>query len=110
MAKLLAGKFYDPAVAVTKGAAASVMAAIDTTNLRNVFTVPASGIVMVRMAGVVHGAATFSQFLLGVLESTTVKGRAAPMAGLAGTALATSMMPIEASFIVSGLTPSASLT
>jgi hypothetical protein len=101
---------YDPAVAVTKGTGASAMAAFDTTNARITFTVPASGRVLVRICCVVHGATTFSHILLGVLEGSTVKGRVVPIGGLKSTAVATAMVTQEATFVVPGLTPSASLT
>lgn len=101
---------YDPSTAVTKGTAASAMAAFDTTNARITFTVPASGKVLVRIQCVVHGATTFSSILLGVLEGSTVKGRVCPNGGLKNTALATAMVTQEASFVVTGLTPSAQLT
>jgi len=107
---LLAGKLYDPAVAVTKvTTSALAMTAIDTTNLRLNFTVPASGNVLVRLACVYHGATTFPSVLLGVLEGSTVKGRQAPMLGLGNTAVATAMVACEASFLVTGLTPAANL-
>lgn len=106
----LGAVLYDPAVAVTKGAAASVLAAFDTTNVRITFTVPASGRVLVRIQCVIHGATTFSAILLGVLEGSTVKGRVCPIGGLKATALATAMVTQEASFVVTGLTPSANLT
>jgi hypothetical protein len=112
MAKLLAGVNYDPAAAVTKATTAGqVMTAMDTTNLRLAFTVPASGRVMVRMAGQVHGTSSSAlpQIMFGVLESTTVKGRCAPMVG-GGNIAATSIIKHEAAFLVTGLTPSASLT
>lgn len=101
---------YDPAVAVTKGTAASAMAAFDTTNARITFTVPARGRVLVRVCCVVHGATTFSAFLLGVMNGATVVGRVSPIGGLKSTAIATAMVTQEATFVVSGLTPSASLT
>lgn len=108
---LLAAKAYDPAVAVTKSTAALLaMTALDTTNLRNTFTVPASGIVMVRLRGVVHGATTYPQILLGVLEGATVRGRLAPAGEVQGNLAATTMMAVEALFPVTGLTPGASLT
>lgn len=101
---------YDPTTAVAKGSAASVMAAFDTTNARIAFTVPASGRVMVRISCVVHGATTFSSFLLGVLEGSTVRGRVAPIGGLVNTAVATALVRLEGTFVVSGLTPAANLT
>jgi hypothetical protein len=102
---------YDPAAAVTKTAAASTaMTALDTTNLRLTFTVPSNGIVLVRMACNVHGSTTWPQILLGVMNGATVVARAAGMAGLAGTALATTTLGLEAAFVVTGLTPGASLT
>ena len=106
----LGAVLYDPSTAVTKGTAASAMAAFDTTNARITFTVPASGRVLVRIVCVVHGATTFSTILLGVLEGSTVKGRVSPIGGLKTTAVATGMVTQEATFVVPGLTPSASLT
>ena len=107
----LGAVLYDPAVAVSKATTAALaMTALDTTNLRIVFTVPSSGRVLVRLQGCVHGATTFPSILLGVLEGATVKGRVSPIGGLKNTAVATAMVTQEATFVVSGLTPSASLT
>jgi hypothetical protein len=86
------------------------MTAIDTTNLRSTFTVPASGRVLVRLQGTLHGATTFPQILLGVLEGATVRGRVAPAGMINGTALATTFLTVEGQFMVTGLTPGASLT
>jgi hypothetical protein len=106
MAKLLAGTLYDPATAVSKSTASLLaMTALDTTNLRLTFTAPASGKVMVRMAGCVHGATTFPTILFGVLEGATVRGRHSPIGGLKTTAVATAMVTQESVFLVSGLTP-----
>lgn len=111
MAKLLAGTLYDPAVAVTKSTAAALaMTVLDTTNLRLSFTVPASGKVMVRLNGTVHGATTFPSILLGVMEGATVRGRHSPNGALKNTAVATAMVTHESVFLVSGLTPAANLT
>lgn len=108
---LLASKAYDPAAAVTKATTALLaMTALDTTNLRNVFTVPANGAVMVRLQGTLHGAATFPQILLGVLEGSTVRGRITPAGLPNGNLAATTFLTVEGLFVVSGLTPSASLT
>lgn len=108
---LLAGVAYDPAVAVTKATtAAQALTAIDTTNLRLNFTVPSTGNVIVRLNGTLHGATTFPQILLGVLEGSTIRGRMAPIGGLPGTALATTLLSVEALFPVVGLTPGAALT
>lgn len=107
---LLAGVCYDPAVAVSKSTAALLaMTALDTTNLRLTFTVPASGRVLVRMCGVLHGATTYAQILLGVLEGATVRKRVAPITG-GGNLAATTMLAAEAVFLVTGLTPGANLT
>lgn len=101
---LLGAILYDPTTAVSAATtAASAMAALDTTNLRITFTAPASGKVMVRLRGVLHGATTFPQILLGVMESSTVMGRSDPIGGLRTTALATAQMAQESQFIVSGL-------
>jgi hypothetical protein len=108
---LLAGTCYDPATAVAKSCAALLaMTAMDTTNLRLTFTVPANGIVQVRQAGVLAGATTMPQILLGVLQGTTVMKRFSPIGALRGTALATTHVPFEAVYLVTGLTPGASLT
>lgn len=108
---LIASALYDPASAVSKSTAALIaMTALDTTNLRLTFTVPASGKVLVRIQCTVHGATTFPSILLGVLEGSTVIGRVSPIGGLKNTALATAMVTQEAVFVVSGLTPGASLT
>lgn len=108
---LLAAKTYDPATAVSKATtAATVLTALDTTNLRSTFTVPSNGSVLVRMHAVLTGATTFPQVLLGVLEGTTVRGRVAPTGAPTGTALATTLMPVDAVFVVAGLTAAASLT
>lgn len=102
---------YDPAVAVTKNTTAAIaMTALDTTNLRITFTVPTSGRVLVRQAGTIHGATTFPQVLLGILEGATVRARFAPKGTIGGTALATTFMDIESVVVVGGLTPAASLT
>lgn len=101
---LLGAKAYDPAVAVTKSTAAALaMTALDTVNLRVAFNAPASGIVICRVSGVIHGAATFPQVLLGIMEGAVVMGRAAPSAELGGTALATTFLQVEALIPVTGL-------
>lgn len=101
---------YDPAVAVNKATTALLaMTALDTTNLRITFTVPDSGTVRVRLAGTIHGATTVPQIVLGVLEGATVRGRQRPMLG-GGNVAATTGLMAEATFLVTGLTPSANLT
>lgn len=107
----LAAVLYDPSSAVTHATTgAQAMTALDTTNLRNVFTVPASGRVMVRIQCCVHGATTMPTILLGVLQASTVIARVSPIGGLKTTAVATAMITQEATFVVSGLTPMDSLT
>lgn len=108
---LLAAKAYDPAAAVTKATTAALaLTALDTTNLRVTFTVPSSGSVMVRLQGTLHGATTFPQILLGVLEGAAVRGRLAPAGLINGNAAATTFLTVEALFPVTGLTPSTQLT
>lgn len=110
---LLAGTNYNPAtaVAVPSGNTANLaMTAIDTTNLRLTFNAPSNGSVMVRIRGNVHGAASHSRYLFGVMSGSTVVARQAPIGALLGTNLATSFAPREALFTVTGLTPSASYT
>ena len=106
----LAYRLYDPAVAVTRATTSLLaMTALDTTNLRNVFTAPPSGRVLVRMQGVVHGATTSPQMLWGVLDGATVRGRQAPKLN-AVNMTAASLVVAEACFLVGGLTPSQQYT
>jgi len=108
---LLAGTLYDPASSVSESTTAALaMTALDTTNLRLTFTAPASGRVLVRLQGVLHGATTFPQILLGVLEGATVKGRIAPAGLKQGTDLATTFLTVEGMFLVTGLSAGTSYT
>ena len=101
----LGAKAYDPATAVSKATTAALaMTALDTTNLRLTFTAPASGRVLCRLKGVLHGATALPQILLGVLEGATVRGREAAKAEV-GNITATSLTSVEALFPVTGLTP-----
>jgi hypothetical protein len=102
---IIRAKNYDPAATVTKSCAALLpMTVIDSTNLRNAFVVPFGGDVMVRIRCAVHGAATFPQILLGVIDGQgNIIGRVTPMASLMGTPLATTRMVLDASFCVQGL-------
>jgi hypothetical protein len=109
--KLLASTLYDPTTAVSLSTASNIaMTAMDTTNLRHTFTVPASGRVLVRLRGVVHGATTFPQILLGVMEGSTVVGRDHATGGNKTAAVNTAQLAQESMFVVDGLTPAASLT
>jgi hypothetical protein len=103
---LLGAKCYDPGVAATKSTStASVMAALDTTNLRLTFTAPASRKVLVRLRCMESGATAESSILLGALEASTVVGRQAPITAVtnAGTRAATDHVVREALFVVSGI-------
>jgi hypothetical protein len=107
----LGSKVADPAVAVTKSTAALLaMTALDTTALRIAFTVPPTGRVLVRLAGSVHGAATYPSILLGVLEGATVICRLDPLGALKNTAVATAMVRHEASCVIEGLVSGAAKT
>jgi hypothetical protein len=109
--KLIASTLYDPSTAVSKATTAALaMTALDTTNLRHTFTVPTSGRVLVRLRGVVHGATTFPQIMLGVMNGSTVVGRDHATGGIKTTAVATAQLAQESMFVVDGLTPAASLT
>ena len=106
----LASALYDPAVAVSKATTTAIAkTALDTTNLRLSFTVPASGRVLVRLAGTLHGATTCPQTMLGVMSGTSVIGRVTPVLG-GGNVAATTLMRAESTFVVSGLTAGANLT
>ena len=107
----IAGTLYDPSTAVSKATTALLaMTALDTTNLRLTFTAPASGKVLVRLAGTLHGATTFPQILLGVLEGATVKGRVAPTGHANGNLAATTFLKVEGLFLVTGLSAGTSYT
>jgi len=101
---------YDPATAVSKSTASLLaMTALDTTNLRITFTAPAWGYVLVKLAGTLHGATTYPQILLGVLDGSTVRGRVPPVLG-GGNLAATTLMRAESVFAVGGLTPGTQYT
>lgn len=107
---LLASVSYDPAVAVSKSAAARLaMTALDTTNLRVTFTAPANGNVMVRMKGQIIGATTNPRIQLGVLDGATLRGRATPEGGFS-TMAATTATGAECKYLITGLTPGNSYT
>lgn len=108
---LLAAVHYDPSTAGSKATTALLaMTAMDTTNLRLNFTVPANGSVLVRMRGVVAGAATYPTILFGVLSGATVVARQVPLGALGGQAATTTGASQEALFTIEGLTPGANLT
>ena len=106
---LLGAKAYDPGTAATAATTSLLaMTAFDTTNLRITFTAPANGIVLARIRVAQKGATSNPTTLLGILDGATVKGRQSPLqgrqSGSAGLAIH------EASFLVTGLTPSSSYT
>lgn len=106
----LGAKLYDPATSVSKSTATAIaMTALDTTNLRLIFTVPANGMVLVRLAGTLHGATTVPQILLGVMDGTTVVAKVPPVTG-GGNVAATTLLRAETTFVVTGLTGGAQLT
>lgn len=112
---LLAAKLYDPTTAVSKSTAALLaMTALDTTNLRVTFTVPASGNVLVRIQGTVTGGSAtpwWPSILLGVMEGATIRGRTAPGGLPQGvTAAVGTYLTVESQFVVPGMTAGASLT
>jgi hypothetical protein len=101
---LLAGTLYDPASAVSKSTASRIaMTAFDTTNLRLTFTAPANGKVLIRARCTLLGATTFPSILLGVLESSTVVARMAPIGAIPGTAATTTRVTQEMLAVVSGI-------
>lgn len=103
---LLGAILYDPAGSVTKACTSNIaMTAFDTTNLRLTVTVPAHGMIRVKMSCAIEGAATFPQILLGMLVGSTVTGRISPQITINGTALSTTRAVAVAEFTVTGLTP-----
>lgn len=109
--KLLAGISYDPSTAATYGGGSlTAMTAFDTTNLRNTFTAPSNGTVLVRLRFAVHGATASSQILLGVLDGATVRARSAPVGIIGQPATATTPLILESTSLVTGLTAGTSYT
>lgn len=102
---------YDPAAAVTKSTATVLaMTALDTTNLRVQFTPPASGIVLVRLRGVIHGSTSSPQIFLGVLDGATVVRRMVPTLSLYNGASSSALNAVEAVFVVTGLNSATTYT
>jgi hypothetical protein len=103
---LLGGVLYDfTTTAVTKAVGTTTaMAAFDTTNLRLTVTAPASGNIMWRVHTTYSGNSTPPALLLGVMESSTVVGRVAPIMGMPQSLLAASRVGLEASGIMTGVT------
>lgn len=100
---LLAGKSYDPATAVTLSTQInSALTAMDTTNLRLVFTAPASGNVLVRIGATIRGSAQPS-VLLGVLSGASVIARQTPQNAIAPIFGGTANVSWEALFTVTGV-------
>lgn len=106
---LLGAKLYDPAVAVSKSTASLLaMTAFDTTNLRVAITVPAHGMIYVRvMGGAVTGATTVPTLFLGVMNGSTVLARITPQDFPGTMNAATQSCPLYAEFVITGLTPGA---
>ncbi len=105
---ILGAIHYDPSSAVSK-ATSSLLAltALDTTNLRIAFTAPASGRVLVRLRGVIHGATSCPTIHLGVLQSSTIKMRQAAWNNFGPAApAATDHYPVEACAVIGGLSGS----
>jgi hypothetical protein len=106
--RLLKGIAYDPGTAVAKATSSLIaMTALDTTNLRAAVTIPASGVVLIRMRTCLQGANTFPQVMLGAMNGSTIIGRITPVANINGTALATTRVGLFGEFVCSGLTPGA---
>lgn len=103
---LIKGTLYDPSTAATQSMTALLaMTAMDTTNLRLTFNAPDSGRVLWRIHTGSHGSATAGQALLGVLEGAAVVGRVAPVMTVGAGAVATGVIKMTASGVITGLTP-----
>lgn len=103
---LLAAKLYDPAGAVSKATSALLaMTAFDTTNLRLTVTVPAHGMLRIKMGCVITGATTVPTIFLGVMNGSTVVGRVNPCDYPGTMNAATQTSPCWVDFVVTGLTP-----
>jgi hypothetical protein len=100
----LGAVLYDPAGAVSKATSSLIaMTAFDTTNARITFVAQTTAVLW-RVRCNLSGATTMPSVLLGVMDGATVKGRAAPIGGIPGTAVATTNIGLEASGVITGLT------
>ena len=107
--QLIDSILYDPDAAVTKATdTLSVMTALDTTNLRLTFRVPASGKVHVVLRGCIHGSSTWAGTLLGVLSGTVLVGRQ-PSLRTGASVVTTAMAVAHAEFTVDA-TPGETVT
>lgn len=112
---LIVAKTYDPAMAVfITPPAAGALAVVDSVNLRNVFSVPANGSVLVRIECAAAAPRSSTQAILfGVLQAGIVvlrknaKITAFPTAAPGGLL---SYSSAETYAVVSGLAPGAVLT
>ncbi len=101
---LLAATFYNPSTAATAATTSlTAMTAFDTTNLRLTFTAPASGRVFWRLRVQSHGVTAPAAVLLGILESSTVVARVAPVYSDVRTPGALAVNPMEGSGVISGV-------
>lgn len=108
---LLGAKFYDPGTAASQSlASALAMTAMDTTNLRITFTAPSTGTVLWRIAACEHGSTTMGTILMGILDGSTVRARTAPIAATPSNLSATSRVALEASGVITGISPGMSYT
>ena len=106
---LLAAANYDPTSTVTKSTTSNLaLTAIDTTNLRLTFTAPASGNVFVRLrCGAIFQSTSASPvIMLGILQSSSVIGRASPIGGFTSTTATFLPYPLESELTVGGLSGS----
>lgn len=102
---LLAGIMYDPSTAASLSTSLAAMTAMDTTNLRNTFTAPASGNVFWRIRTLITGSASapLPSVLLGIKESSTVVARQAPEIFAMATSTTLPFWVLEASGVISGV-------
>lgn len=101
---LLAVKSYNPGTLATYTSTSSTSVDIDATNLAVPFTVPASGKVLVRLTALGGRGAGAGSLFWQVRESTSVVSGDMQITNGAETSC------FSASFLITGLTPAASLT
>lgn len=105
---LLGAVLYDPSTAASASTASLLaMTAIDTTNLRIAFTIPAHGKVTVKLSCVTHGGTGVPTLLLGVMDGSTVRGRVGSEKTSDGSVAAAAQVKHKVEFTISGLTPGA---
>lgn len=95
---------YEPGTAQNKTTTSTSLVAVDTTNLRATFTVPASGNVLVRLTARGSNSTSGANVYWGLLEGASQRGKVQFVTD------STASLRLPASIRVTGLTPGATVS